>query len=262
MLLNLNSFLTIFNVPDAPIGGVQVLFGHRKQLSPPLRSDLPWALKCLVTGQFTLAHHKKEHLHYSHFQNRSNLFLWSNNIGYNDNFWDMIVIKCNVIGNSLGNILKLCEHVENIIENHWELKILWRYIFWIELIIFMLCLFSDSDLSTPKIYHFCLSVGTQIKWVILGYAWPNTIREWYNLTNEAEWCNAFSGLWGFGFCDLFVYQQTNLFDNNISSQTEKHQIFLGIPIVMDLPIRFPLNQPGISFTNLCRIEALQDKKSI
>ncbi len=98
--------------------------------------------------------------------------------------------------------------------------------------------------------------------MILGYAWPNTIREWYNLTNEAEWCNAFSGLWGFGFCDLFVYQQTNLFDNNISSQTEKHQIFLGIPIVMDLPIRFPLNQPGISFTNLCRIEALQDKKSI
>jgi hypothetical protein len=140
--------------------------------------------------------------------------------------------------NSLGNILKLWEHVESIIENHWELILLRRYVFWIKLIIFMLCLFSDSDLWTPEMYHFCLLVGTQIKWVILGCALPNTIREWYNLANEAEWCNAFSGLWGFGFLDVFIYWQTNLFDNNFSSQTEKHQIDLGTLIVTNLPIRF------------------------
>jgi hypothetical protein len=44
----------IFNVLNAPIKGVQVLFGHQKQQSPPLGSGLPWALKCLVISQFTL----------------------------------------------------------------------------------------------------------------------------------------------------------------------------------------------------------------
>jgi hypothetical protein len=38
--LNSNSFLMIFGVTDASIGGVQVLFGHHKQWSPPLGSKL------------------------------------------------------------------------------------------------------------------------------------------------------------------------------------------------------------------------------
>jgi hypothetical protein len=36
-----NLFLTIVNVPDAPRGGVQVFFGHHKQLSYLLGSSLP-----------------------------------------------------------------------------------------------------------------------------------------------------------------------------------------------------------------------------
>jgi hypothetical protein len=36
-----NPFLTIVSVPDAPIGGVQVFFGHHKQLSYALGSSLP-----------------------------------------------------------------------------------------------------------------------------------------------------------------------------------------------------------------------------
>jgi hypothetical protein len=36
------------------IGGVQVLFGHQKQRSPPLGYDLPWALKWLLMGCSTL----------------------------------------------------------------------------------------------------------------------------------------------------------------------------------------------------------------
>ncbi len=47
-------FLTIFNVPNAPIKGVQIFFGHQKQQSPPLGSGLSWALKCSITNQFTL----------------------------------------------------------------------------------------------------------------------------------------------------------------------------------------------------------------
>jgi hypothetical protein len=31
----------IFGAPDAPIGGVQVLFKHKKQWNPPLESSLP-----------------------------------------------------------------------------------------------------------------------------------------------------------------------------------------------------------------------------
>jgi len=38
---NSNLFLMIFNGPNAPIGGIQVLFGHQKQWSPPLASGLP-----------------------------------------------------------------------------------------------------------------------------------------------------------------------------------------------------------------------------
>jgi len=34
-------FLMILNVPNAPIKGDQVLFGHQKQQSPPLGSGLP-----------------------------------------------------------------------------------------------------------------------------------------------------------------------------------------------------------------------------
>jgi hypothetical protein len=45
----------IVSVSDAPRGGVQVLFGHQKQRSPPLGSSLPWALKCSVTGRCTLS---------------------------------------------------------------------------------------------------------------------------------------------------------------------------------------------------------------
>ncbi len=44
--LNSNSFLTIFNAPKVPIRGVQVLFKHHKQWSPPFESGLPWTLKC------------------------------------------------------------------------------------------------------------------------------------------------------------------------------------------------------------------------
>jgi len=46
--------LMIFSASNVPIGGIQVLFWHQKQWSPPLGSDLPWARKCSVTGQFTL----------------------------------------------------------------------------------------------------------------------------------------------------------------------------------------------------------------
>ncbi len=35
----------IYNAPDAPIEGVQVLFEHQKQQSPPPESGLPWALR-------------------------------------------------------------------------------------------------------------------------------------------------------------------------------------------------------------------------
>ncbi len=52
--LNSIPFFMIFNVPDAPIKGVQVLFEHQKQQSSPLESGLPWAPKCLVSGWFTL----------------------------------------------------------------------------------------------------------------------------------------------------------------------------------------------------------------
>ncbi len=38
---NSNTFLMIFRAPNAPIGGVQVLFGHGKQWSLPLASGLP-----------------------------------------------------------------------------------------------------------------------------------------------------------------------------------------------------------------------------
>jgi hypothetical protein len=37
-----------------PIRGVQVLFGHWKQWSPPLGSSLPWILKCFATNWFIL----------------------------------------------------------------------------------------------------------------------------------------------------------------------------------------------------------------
>jgi hypothetical protein len=39
--LNPNPFLMIFSALDAPIGGVQVLFQHKKQRRPPLGSSLP-----------------------------------------------------------------------------------------------------------------------------------------------------------------------------------------------------------------------------
>jgi hypothetical protein len=49
-----NLFSTIVSVSDVPRGEVQVLFGHQNQWSPPLKSGLPWALKCSVTGRSTL----------------------------------------------------------------------------------------------------------------------------------------------------------------------------------------------------------------
>jgi hypothetical protein len=52
--LNSIPFFMIFSVPNAPIKRVQVLFGHQKQWSPPLESNLPWAFKCPVTSRFTL----------------------------------------------------------------------------------------------------------------------------------------------------------------------------------------------------------------
>jgi hypothetical protein len=53
-IFNFNLLSTIFSVSDAPIGGVQVLFGHQKQQSPPLGSGVPWALKWLLMGCSTL----------------------------------------------------------------------------------------------------------------------------------------------------------------------------------------------------------------
>jgi hypothetical protein len=44
--LNSISFLTIFNALEPPIRGVQVLFKHHKQCSPPLGFGLPSAFKC------------------------------------------------------------------------------------------------------------------------------------------------------------------------------------------------------------------------
>jgi hypothetical protein len=49
-----NLFSMIITMSDASRGGVQVLFAHHNQLSPPLGSGLPWALKCSVTSQSTL----------------------------------------------------------------------------------------------------------------------------------------------------------------------------------------------------------------
>jgi len=39
--LNFNLFSTIFSASDVSIRGIQVLFGHQKQRSPPLESGLP-----------------------------------------------------------------------------------------------------------------------------------------------------------------------------------------------------------------------------
>ncbi len=44
------SFLMIFNVTNAPRGGVQVLFRHKKKWSLPLGFGLPWTLKCSLVG--------------------------------------------------------------------------------------------------------------------------------------------------------------------------------------------------------------------
>jgi hypothetical protein len=44
--LNSNPFLRIFSASDAPKGEVQILFGHKKQWSPPVEISLPWVLKC------------------------------------------------------------------------------------------------------------------------------------------------------------------------------------------------------------------------
>ncbi len=49
-----NPFLKNKSASDTPRGGVQVLFWHQKQPSPPLRSGLPWALKCSLTNCSTL----------------------------------------------------------------------------------------------------------------------------------------------------------------------------------------------------------------
>jgi len=49
-----NPFLMILSAPNASIRGVQVLFGHQKQWSPPLGSGLPWALKWSLIGCSTL----------------------------------------------------------------------------------------------------------------------------------------------------------------------------------------------------------------
>ncbi len=50
---------------DAQRGGVQVVFGHQKQWSPPLGSSVPWALKCSLTGRSTLLHSGNFHPIYS-----------------------------------------------------------------------------------------------------------------------------------------------------------------------------------------------------
>jgi len=39
-------FFWRFSAPDEPIGGIQVLFKHKKQWTPPLWSSLPRTLKC------------------------------------------------------------------------------------------------------------------------------------------------------------------------------------------------------------------------
>ncbi len=49
-----NSFFMIVSVLNAPRGGPQVLFRHKKQQNPPLGSSLPWTLKCWVIGGTTL----------------------------------------------------------------------------------------------------------------------------------------------------------------------------------------------------------------
>jgi hypothetical protein len=38
---NFIPFLTIFSAPYAPIKGVQIFFGHKKQWNPPLGFGLP-----------------------------------------------------------------------------------------------------------------------------------------------------------------------------------------------------------------------------
>jgi hypothetical protein len=53
---NSHLFLMIFSALNAPIGigGIQVLFRHQKQPSPPLGSGLPWMLECSLINRSIL----------------------------------------------------------------------------------------------------------------------------------------------------------------------------------------------------------------
>ncbi len=65
--INLFFFLTIFNVLDAPIKRVQILFGHQKQWSPLLGFGLPWTFEfhsCnSIATQFTTNEELKDLTH-------------------------------------------------------------------------------------------------------------------------------------------------------------------------------------------------------
>jgi hypothetical protein len=60
-----------FSVLYASIGGVQVLFRHQKQRSPPLGSNLPRALKGSLMACSTLHAHELAHIN-------NKVFGWTN----------------------------------------------------------------------------------------------------------------------------------------------------------------------------------------
>jgi hypothetical protein len=51
--LNSIPFFTIFNALNMLIGGVQVLFKHKKQWNPSLGSGLLWTFKCYHCNSIT-----------------------------------------------------------------------------------------------------------------------------------------------------------------------------------------------------------------
>ncbi len=57
----------IFNALDTPIGGVQVLFRHKKQWNLPFGFGLPWMLKCYSCKSITTNEQLKDLTHMFYF---------------------------------------------------------------------------------------------------------------------------------------------------------------------------------------------------
>jgi len=62
------SILMIFSALDKPIGGVQVLFIHKKQWNPPFGISLPWMLKYYSCNSITTNEQLKDLTYMSCFR--------------------------------------------------------------------------------------------------------------------------------------------------------------------------------------------------